>query len=126
MKTNAPEIATARTIAPEDIQVGDNVALLQVGFEFPTFLWNDSCHDRDTPVRISFRPHQSIGEPLKVLAVCLPFIVVSNTYQRRFAVDIRACRLGRLNADYVRAYKPNNTKKKKKKRKKGKSKGKKK
>ena len=119
METLAPEIRTSKTIAPEDIRVGDHVAVLRVSYEFLSYLWCfDTTAEKSEPVRVTFLPHCDIGQPLKVLATCLPFVVVLNSNDGKFAVDVRACQLGRLHDEYVKAMKPE--KKKKKKRKKAK------
>ena len=116
---------TTRTIAPEDIRVGEHVAILKVSYEYLSFLWCfDSTGDKSTPVRVTFLPFQDVGQPLKVLAVCLPFVVVSRSNSRKFSIDVRACQIGRVHEDYVAAMKPDKKPEKKKKERKKKKKAK--
>ena len=118
MEAVISEIRTTKTIAPEDIRVGEHVAILKVSYEYLSFLWClDSTAEKSVPVRVTFLPHRDIGQPLKVLAVCLPFVVVSKPNSCKLSIDVRGCQLGRLHEDYVAASKPERKKKKPKKRK---------
>jgi hypothetical protein len=94
----------AKCIAPEDIRTGDVVALLQITLEFPSFFW---CGDWSAPlsphepVRIDCLPYVA-GMPLKVRAVCLPFVFTKSPTGEPQALDVRQCRLVRLDARYGR------------------------
>lgn len=92
----------SRRLAPEDIRVGNHVTVLRQALELPTFLWcgETSAVDRERPVIYRHTPGNS-GEPLKVLAVCLPFVYVENTQCEPATIDVRRSELAELAADYV-------------------------
>ena len=93
----------AKALAPEDVRPGDFVALLHVTAELPSFLW---CTDAwslpaDEPMRIQFVPCGG-GVPLKVQSVCLPFVLVKLPIGGRRTLDLRQCRLARLDRAYAK------------------------
>lgn len=91
----------AKLLPPEDVRAGDYVALLQVTYEFPSFFWSgDACTlPPDEPVRIGWTPACG-GIPLKVKQVCLPFVFVRSPYGESQTLDVRQCRLARLDRKY--------------------------
>jgi len=97
----------AKTLAPEEIRPGDFVTLLSVTYEVPSYLW---CADtlslpRDEPVRIRCMPETG-GVPLKVKSICLPFVLAKVPSGEGCTLDVRRCRLARLDRAYaVRAWK---------------------
>jgi hypothetical protein len=94
----------ARALAPEDVRSGDYVALLYEIYDYPSFYW---CADStllppDQPVRIRVAPgDESI--PLKVKSVCLPFVLVTMPSRGKRTLDLRKCRLARLDKKYAAA-----------------------
>jgi hypothetical protein len=106
MKTSTqhhPESELARSLAAEDIRLGDVIAVLDAVYEFPSFLWNGEFSGLapDEPVRVRLRSRQA-GRPLKVRAICLPYVLVETPAGRRRTVDVRQCRLVRLGDAYAR------------------------
>jgi hypothetical protein len=94
----------AKALAPEDIRPGDFVALLDELYEYPSFWW---CADAtllapDEPVRIRFVPHAE-NVPLKVKQVCLPFVLAKLPRDGGRTLDLRRCRLARLDPAYAAA-----------------------
>ena len=93
----------ARALAPEEIRRGDFVAVLYVISEWPSFFW--SCDaalaPRDELVRICSTPHGE-SQPLKVRAVCLPFVLAKAPSGEQKTLDVRRCRLARLERRYAR------------------------
>jgi hypothetical protein len=93
----------AASVAPEDLECGDFVAILSVTHEYPSFFWccDASMSAREEPVRIQWT---GIGEssPLKVKAICLPFVLAKDAAGKHRTLDIRLCRLARLTPDYGR------------------------
>ncbi len=75
--TDDTPIDLATTLAPEDIRTGAYVAIARLCVEYPSFLWCDGVPSlaADEPVRIEWLP-PSGGMPLRVEAVCLPFVLV--------------------------------------------------
>ena len=106
METTKPvddDIQLARSLAAEDVRVGDMVAILDTLGEYPSFLW-----DRDAellpphePVRVRWLG-QKAGKPLKVKAICLPYILAKAPSGRYRTIDVRRCRLARLSPRYAR------------------------
>jgi hypothetical protein len=95
--------ALARALAPEEIRSGDFVAMLYVVSEWPSFFWCDdsTLHPRDEVVRICSTPHGE-SQPLKVRAVCLPFVLAKAPSGEQKTLDVRRCRLARLERRYAR------------------------
>jgi len=117
------ENTLARAIAPEDIRVGDYLAILNVVHEeVPVMVPSEGWSAAPTsiePVRMLLLPC-SESVPLKVQAVCLPFVLVKSPPRPVFGpsggttnapallrtLDTRRYRLARLSADYgKRVYK---------------------
>lgn len=100
--TRRGDSTLAKALAPEEIQRGDFVTLLSVTYEVPSYFWDAdaSTLPRDEPVRIRFVPECG-GVPLKVQSVCLPFVLVKVPAGDRSTIDVRRCRLARLDRTYA-------------------------
>jgi hypothetical protein len=98
---SAAASSAARTVAAEDLQRGDYVAIAAEIVEFPSHLWSDTAHSLrpDELVRIAFRAD---GMPLKVKAICLPFILAKEPGGQARILDSRAHRLVRLGRDFAK------------------------
>ncbi len=103
LKHLAHDGTLAKTLAAEDIQLGDVVAILDVVHEYPSFLWCDDPHvlPPQEPVCVRWRSDQT-GRPLKVKAICLPYILVKTPKGRHKTLDVRQCRLVRLSDCYAK------------------------
>lgn len=102
--TTSSETHVGRSVAPEDLRCGDFVSILSEIAEYPSFLW---CHDSqllapDEPVRVQWRPDDG-GMPLKVKAICLPFVFAKTPTGHGRILDVRQCRLVRLSTGYARS-----------------------
>jgi hypothetical protein len=87
----------AATVCAEDIACGDYVALLNETVDVPTYLWDGytaslSPHEL---VRLKLIPHDA-GQPLKVIAVCLPFVYAKTPSGALTTIDTRRIQLVRL------------------------------
>ena len=92
----------AASVAPEDLKCGDYVAVLKEIIEVPSFLWFDTAPcKRDELVRMQCIPTGS-GMPLKIKAVCLPFVFVKSPFGQCETIDVRRAKLVRLNDAYAR------------------------
>ena len=93
----------AKPLAPEDVRVGDFVAVLHKTYELPSFLWNAESFrvPLDEPVRLRLIPDGG-GEPLKVRAVCLPFVFVKDPGGSHRTLDLRIAHLARLHQDFAK------------------------
>lgn len=97
-KTEATTIAAS--VAPEDLKCGDFVAVLTEVIEYPSFLWFDLVgSERAELVRVRCIP-SGAGMPLKVKAICLPFVFVKLPTGQSETIDIRKVQLVRLNECY--------------------------
>jgi hypothetical protein len=93
----------ASNVAPEDLGRGHYVAVLNEVVEFPSCCWCElPSHPPEEPVRIRIMSFDA-GEPLKVQAVCLPFVFVRHADRRLETLDVRRVQLVRLNRGYARA-----------------------
>lgn len=97
------ESKVAKLLAPEEVRPGDYVAVMQVVYELPSFFW---CADtllipHDKPVRLQLLPDDG-GTPLKVRSVCLPFVLVKTSSEEYRTIDLRKCRLARLNRRHAK------------------------
>jgi len=109
----------AKSLPPEDVRVGDYVAPLHETYDYPSFLW---CCDAELTNRAETVPiryiAQGSGLPLKVKAICLPFVLVKHPLRGTMALDVRCQQLAKLDRDYAtiawRAIKPRSKKSKRK------------
>jgi len=96
-------LSTAACVAPEDLNRGDYIAVLTEIVEFPSFFWHDAVpSERDELVRVRCIPGES-GMPLKVKAICLPFVLVKSSLGECETIDIRKVQLVRLDKQYAKA-----------------------
>ena len=94
----------AACVAPEDLNCGDFVAALNTVYQFPSFLWccDGSSIEPDEPVHVRFRA-TGAGMPLKIKAICLPFVFVRLPDGKKQTMDVRQTQFVRLNAEYAKA-----------------------
>lgn len=102
--TTNSDTQLGRSVAPEDLRRGDFVSILTEIAEYPSFLWDGDSQllSANEPVRVPCRPDDG-GIPLKVKAICLPFVFVKAATGDRRILDVRKCQLVRLSSDYVRS-----------------------
>ena len=100
----AKSLKVARILAPEDIQIEQWVAVFTVTCEFlPCWaIESPSDIDRIRPVRYAFAPDDA-GEPLRVIDVCLPFVLVENVSGTPRVLDLRACTLVALSPRFAKS-----------------------
>ncbi len=89
----------AKALAPEDIAVGDFVAVLYSSREFPKTKW-DSTPSGET-VRVTYIPGDG-GLPQKVQAICLPFVLVQDPTGSLKSIDVRVSQIARLELVYAK------------------------
>ena len=93
----------AKALAPEDVRAGDFVAILDEVYELPSFYWDDGgATPREEMVRIRYTP-TSEAVPMKVRAVCLPYVLVKQPCGGKRTLDVRKSRLARLDRGYARS-----------------------
>jgi hypothetical protein len=91
-----------RPLAAEDVGAGDCVVVMQVTVQVPSFFW---CSDPSFPprpdvVNLNFMPCES-GQPLAVISVCLPFVLVESYDGTRKTLDLRQCRVARVSPEFA-------------------------
>lgn len=93
----------AKSLAPEEIRRGDYVTALHVVSEWPSWYWDDddALHPRDELVRIRSVPCDE-AEPLEVVSVCLPFVLVKTPQREGKVLDVRRMRLARLDRSFAK------------------------
>ncbi len=93
---------TAATVAPEDLRRGDYIAVLSEIVEVPSFFWSDSLSAaRSELVRLRRLPTED-RVPLKVKAICLPFLFVKPPVGPHQTLDVRLVSLVRLEKRYAK------------------------
>lgn len=103
IQAKCDESELAKCVSPEDLHRGDFVAVLNSIYEFPSFLW---CCDsgsirHDEPVRVQFKSPTD-GVPLKIKAICLPFVLVRLPNGRAQSIDVRQNQFVRLTTRYAK------------------------
>jgi hypothetical protein len=95
------ELRTSRSVAPEDIRRGDYIAILQQVCEYVPLFVEGGPEDGDLPRRILMLPKKG-GLPLRVIEVCLPFLLVEQVDGTHATYDARGSRFARLTEEYAR------------------------
>ena len=103
MNTTNPNILSKRIRSPEDIRPGDFIAVTHTRFELiPDNLEPMLGGTEIEPIRLTALPNEA-GTPMKVIALCLPFVIGETAYAARVVVDTRRHALIRVSEDYAMA-----------------------
>ncbi len=95
----------ARRLAPEEINKGMFVAVLSITHEFiPFFCESSSVFERGEPYRMAFLPDEEDARPLKVVAVCLPFVFVKDAHRHHRTLDVRRHRVAEIDWRFGKKY----------------------
>jgi hypothetical protein len=91
----------AKALAPEDIQPGDYVSILHVLGEYlPCFSLDEVAWRSIEPVRVLWLPPTI--QPMKVVEVCLPFVLVRLINGEHRTLDVRRYRFARVSKEFGR------------------------
>jgi hypothetical protein len=85
----------AASVAGEDVRCGDYVTVLNATYEVPSYMWDQAMLPANELVRLKFIPSDA-GVPLKVFAVCLPFIYGKTATDDVRTLDLRRQQIVRL------------------------------
>ena len=101
--SSAAEATLAKVLAPEDVRGGDYIAPLYSIVEMPSYWWNGDCWKLppEQPVRLRLTGECN-GMPLRVKAVCLPFVLVKAPTGEQSTLDLRKCQVARLDLGYAK------------------------
>jgi len=100
MKTSTRMLA--RALAPEDIRPGYYVAVLYVIGEYvPWLALDEAGWRRAEPVRVQLLPRFG-DHPMKVIDVCLPYVLVKEADGDYRTLDVRRHRLARVTRRFAR------------------------
>lgn len=104
-KTNQ-QPAAARLLAPEEVRAGDYICVMKVLQEYMPF-WAifEESWEKPELIRLTWMPAES-GTPLKVIEVCIPFVLVQQVDGSHKTLDLRRHGVGRLSERFgSRAFK---------------------
>lgn len=103
MKTSDSAQKSATRLAPEDLRPGQDVAILTEVFECPTWLWHCEAPGfrPDEVVRLQAIGRAS-GRPLRIKAVCLPFVLVTRIDGKSRTLDVRRVQLVKLDRSFAK------------------------
>lgn len=91
------KVKTTRKVAPEDMRPGDYVTVAHETAEFIFCL--DEWRKQVEPTRVTFMP-DCAGQPLRVVSVCLPYVLVRTPERKHETLDLRRHHLVRLSRAY--------------------------
>lgn len=91
----------ARLLAPEDIRVGMYVTQMSVMHEHWPWDCEPKFGESPQPLRIRWLARRG-GMPLRVRAVCLPFVLVESPSGKPRPLDVRRVELAEISRDYAR------------------------
>jgi len=94
-----PEQNMARALAPEDILIGEYVAFLSMIEEIEPFVFTFEFSPR-TICAPKYESFPCSVEPMKVRAVCLPYVFIKDVKGKLRTLDVRQVRLARLPKEY--------------------------
>lgn len=92
---------TTRQIAPDDIKIGDYVAITH---EYVQYIdsYASEASGQLTLQRVSeIYESDDVGTPLLVMRVCLPFVLVGKPDKKYATIDIRRFKIVKLDDQYA-------------------------
>ncbi|HKQ47036.1 MAG TPA: hypothetical protein VJZ71_03075 [Phycisphaerae bacterium] len=93
------EKTISQVLAPEDIRAGDYVSILHVLGEFLPLFFEQPWQPVE-PIRVMLYPCSV--QPMKVVEVCLPFVLVRKVNGKHETLDVRQHRLARVSKEFGR------------------------
>jgi len=95
------KLKTIKPIAPEDLQPEMYIAVTRVTVEYGPSFCSDTTMlpDGFKPKEVSYLPYPG-GVPLKVIEVCVPFVLVELPNRRCQTIDLRRVEIARVSKRY--------------------------
>ncbi|MCB9848980.1 MAG: hypothetical protein H6814_11260 [Phycisphaeraceae bacterium] len=99
-----PDLLTvARPLAPEDINTGMYVAVLHEHRTMIPFYLADTVYEIEQVRPISWRTPPAKTRPLKVVSVCVPYVLAERPCGKSVTLDVRQTSLARLSDSFGKA-----------------------
>lgn len=98
MDTTTDNLISVR-LSPDDVAIGDYITITHMTYELIPPPCGDSWNKTIEPSRVTILHHDA-GRPLKVIEVCIPFILTRDANGQHEPVDLRRCRIARLSQKY--------------------------
>lgn len=90
-----------RVIAPEDIRVGDHIVVTRKHDQIlPIWIEVNRSSRSIEAAQATLIPEET-GQPVCVLTICLPFIMVMDVHEVRFPIDTRLHKLAYVSEAYA-------------------------
>ena len=89
------QVEPSRVIGPEDVKPDQFVTITHVTHEFVAEACTSLGRSVVEPSRVTFMS-ECAGRPLKVVDVCLPFVLVKDPMGTHFPVDLRKYQIALL------------------------------
>ena len=99
IEREAIRLTSSRKVHPENLRVGDYVAIASVTYEIPSFLWcglDHIAYPPDQTIDIAFTKSADENAPLLVKSVCLPFVLCKSVDGDHRLIDLRRTALLKL------------------------------
>lgn len=92
-RTMQPSLA--QSVAGEDLQIGDYIAVLNTTFQLISSQWDRCDCSPEEIIRVKYIPSDA-GQPRKIVGVCLPFVYVKCANDTSEIIDLRLTQVARL------------------------------
>ena len=99
------QLSVSKKIHPEDIRVGDDVAISEVLYQYPSYPWQGGVTtlQAQESVDVTFLSPPD-ATPMIVRAVCLPFVLCQTEPKQHRVYDVRQVQLVRLSKAFGKAF----------------------
>lgn len=97
------QLKVSKKLHPEDIAIGDNVAVSEVAFQYASFMWfgvDSTVLPPHEVVQLTYYPTDT-NEPLIVKTICLPFVLCEQVDAQHVVLDLRRTQLVRLDPSFA-------------------------
>ena len=85
----------------KSLSTSTNVHVLPPSFEISIRNNPPPGETHNRVLKADYIPHDA-GDPLRIVGVCLPFILAENAYKRHVTLDVRRQHLVKLDSAYTR------------------------
>lgn len=100
--TTDKKLRTTRTVAPEDLRGGQYIAITRMMIQLIPPMCDPQLTPEPQTVRLWGIPPFA-GQPMRIVSVCLPFVLVEGVDRQCRTLDLRRMEVVRLPKKYGRA-----------------------